>query len=232
MSFVNPVFLLAAMGLGVGTLVDTGEAAGDVGGDYLSFLAPGLLVAVTVQLGAVDATYPVMGAVKWNRTYFAMVATPLRVIDVIVGHLAYIGLRLALTAVVFLVVAAGFGAFESPWAALVAPVGVLAGLAAWAPVAAWSVTVERETSYANLQRYVITPMTLFAGTFFPVDQLPAALRPVAWLTPLWHGTELARWAADGASIGLAPLGHTAYLSAFVAAGVAAGTRTYARRLMP
>lgn len=67
-----------------------------------------------------------------------------------------------------------------------------------APLLAYSATIQSDGAQFNAMfRFVVLPMTLFAGTFFPVDRLPAPVRPLAWASPLWHGTELARGAAFG-----------------------------------
>jgi len=87
-----------------------------------------------------------------------------------------------------------------------------------------------------LFRLVLIPMTLFSGTFFPVDRLPAWVQPVAWVSPLWHGTELARAAALGGAerpwgeAVLPALVHMAVLLAFVAAGSAVAVARFRRRL--
>jgi lipooligosaccharide transport system permease protein len=74
------------------------------------------------------------------------------------------------------------------------------------------------------------PMFLFSGTFFPVDQLPGWLQPIAWLTPLWHAVELCRGATTGSiSLGAA-LGHLAVLAAVTAWGCCWGVRTFRSRL--
>ena len=88
-----PVLFLAAMGLGLGTLVDSSTSGGVEGHSYLVFLAPGLLAATAMQTAVGESTYPVMGAIKWIKTYHAMLATPLGVLDMLVGHLLYIGVR-------------------------------------------------------------------------------------------------------------------------------------------
>jgi lipooligosaccharide transport system permease protein len=76
------------------------------------------------------------------------------------------------------------------------------------------------SAFASYFRFVLIPMTLFAGTFFPVSQLPVWLRPLAWATPLWHGTELARGAALNTLRWWPALGHLAYLLTLLAIGVA------------
>jgi len=198
--------------------------------DYLVFLAPGLLAATAMQTAVTDSTWPVMGAVRWQKTYFAMIATPLRTADVLIGHLLFVGFRLLVTCAAFLAVSAAFGALRSPWALLGLPAGVLTGMAYAVPVSAFAVTRESDTGFATLYRFGVVPMFLFSGTFFPIEQLPALVRPLAYLTPLWHGVELCRDASLGVlSDGPAVL-HVAYLTAWVVVGYVIAARAYARRL--
>ena len=229
-SVLTPLLYLGAMGLGLGTLVDAHGRAGLGGVSYLAFLAPGLLAAAAMQTAVAEATYPVFGSVKWNRTYQAAVSSPLRPSDVFHGHLLFVTMRLTMNSALFLTVAAAFGALHSAWVIAALPVAVLTGLAFAAPVEAWAVTCQKDTSFAVIFRFGLIPLFLFSGTFFPITQLPAWLRPLAYLTPLWHGVSLCR----ALSLGTADLGgaltHVGYLAAIAAAGIAAGNRTYRRRL--
>src|SRR5438067_2823466 len=227
---LQPVLFLAAMGLGLGSLVNRGHATSLGGVTYLVFLAPALLAAAAMQTAAMESTWPVMAAVKWLKTYDAMLATPLRVRDVLFGHLTWIALRVLMTCAVFLAVMAAFGAVKSPEAVLLLPVGVLTGLAFAAPIAAYAVTLERDSGLSALFRFGIIPMFLFSGTFFPVSQLPAALRPVAYITPLWHGVDLSRHLALGRASLLGSLAHVAYLLVWIVVGTAIARVTYRRRL--
>jgi lipooligosaccharide transport system permease protein len=232
-SVLNPVLYLAAMGVGLGRLVDAHGTArlGNVG--YLAFLAPGLLAASAMQGGIEESTYPVLGSVKWRRTYYAAAASPLRPADIFHGHLLFTTMRLAMNAATFLAVMAAFGAIASPWALAALPVAVLTGLAFAAPVEAWAITVTKDTSFAMLFRFGMIPLFLFSGTFFPVTQLPAWIRPLAYATPLWHGVALCRSLSLG-EVGQGNLGaallHVGYLAALAGVSIAAGNRTYRRRL--
>ncbi len=229
-SVLNPLLYLGAMGLGLGTLVDRHGRAGLSGVSYLAFLAPGLLAAAAMQTGVGECTYPVFGSVKWNKTYQAAVSSPLRPSDVFHGHLLFVTLRLTMNSALFMAVAAAFGALRSTWVIAALPVAVLTGLAFAAPIEAWSVTRQKDASFAVIFRFGLIPLFLFSGTFFPITQLPAWIRPVAYATPLWHGVALCR----ALSLGNADLGgalvHVGYLAAVVAAGIAVGDRTYRRRL--
>jgi lipooligosaccharide transport system permease protein len=229
-SVLNPVLYLGAIGIGLGTLVNKHGSAKLGGISYLAFLAPGLLAAAAMETGIGESTYPVLGSVKWRRTYYAAVSTPLRPADLFHGHLLFTTMRLVMNCAVFMVVMVAFGAAKSPWVLAALPVAVLTGLAFAAPIEAWAITVLKDTSFALIFRFGLIPLFLFSGTFFPVSQLPGWAQPIAYATPLWHGVALCRSLSLGtATIGEALL-HIGYLAALTAAGIMAGNRTYARRL--
>jgi lipooligosaccharide transport system permease protein len=229
-SVLNPVLYLSAMGLGLGTLVDK-HGTGHLGGvTYLTFLAPGLLAAAAMQTGIGECTYPVLGSVKWNRTYQAAAASPLRPGDIFHGHQLFVTMRLFMNCAIFLAIMAAFGAAHTPAVILALPAAMLTGLAFATPVEAWAITQNKDSGFAVVFRFILIPLFLFSGTFFPVTQLPAWLRPVAYITPLWHGVALCR----GISLGTLTVGdtflHVGYLAALTVAGLVVGRYTYQRRL--
>jgi lipooligosaccharide transport system permease protein len=232
-SFVQPALFLTAMGLGLGTFVDRAGSGllGDLG--YLQFLAPGLLAAAVMQTGSFEAMFPIMGGLQWNRTFHAMYATPIRPRDIALGNLAWITIRLFLVGTTFGLVIAAFGAVRQPTALLLAvPVAVLTGLAFAVPIAAYSATQRRPDGFATIFRFGITPLFLFSGTFFPIDNLPELLRPIAWLSPLWHGVDLSRAILLG-TVGDAPflaIAHLAVLGTLSVGGALIAFRTFAARL--
>lgn len=227
---LNPVLYLGAMGLGLGTLVDARGTASLGGVSYLTFLAPGLLAAAAMQTAMGESTYPVYGSVKWLKTYQAAIATPLRPADLFHGHLFFTTLRLAMNSAVFLAVMAAFGAVQSPWAIICLPAAVLTGMAFATPIEAYAMTCTKDTSFAMLFRFGIIPLFLFSGTFFPITQLPVYVRPLAYVTPLWHGVALCRSLSLGTAQPGASAIHVGYLAAVTIAGILAGNRTYRRRL--
>ena len=229
-SVLNPLLYLGAMGIGLGTLVDAHGTARLGGLSYLAFLAPGLLAAAAMQAGVEESTYPVLGSVKWRRTYYAATASPLRPADLFHGHLMFTAMRLTMNSAIFLAVMAAFGAIASPWALAALPAAVLTGLAFAAPVEAWAITVTKDASFALIFRFGMIPLFLFSGTFFPITQLPAWLRPLAYLTPLWHGVALCRSLTLGTASAGGALAHVIYLAAVAAVSIAAGNRSYRRRL--
>jgi lipooligosaccharide transport system permease protein len=226
-SFLFPVLYLSAMGLALGSLIK-----GPVQGvRFLDFLAPGLLASTAMQIGGNEAMYPVMAAIKWLRTYFAMLATPLTVIDVLVGHLAWIAVRLLMVTSIYLVIMAAFGTVHSALAILAIPAGVLTGLAFAAPIAAFAAAQQNDTGFTTIYRFGLVPLFLFSGTFFPITQLPGWLQVVAQATPLYHGVALCRGLVLG-HVGLAAAGaHLAYLVALSATGFVVAIGTYRRRLV-
>ncbi len=229
--FLSPLFFLAAMGLGLGSLVDA--SSGGVGQQsYLQFVVPGIVAYQAALLGFGDATYPVLGYIKWNRMYAATLSTPLGVTDVLVGHLTVLAGNLVIATTVFVGVAAFFGSFASWWVLLAVPVGLLTGLAFAVPTFAVSATIETDNVFGILYRFVLTPVLLFSGTFFPLEQMPVWLQPVAWVTPLWHGVVLTRAAAVGAWPGWVGLLHLAVVLAFIGIGWVLAHRAFRRRLLP
>jgi lipooligosaccharide transport system permease protein len=173
-----------------------------------------------------------MAGMKWVRTFHAAAATPLAPRDVFGGWVLWIAARQAMTATAFVVVAAALGAIPSPWGVLAVPAAVLTGLAFGAPLTAFSGGQDSDMSFPLIMRVVVVPMFLFSGTFFPVDQLPEWLLPVAWVSPLWHGVELCRGATTGSLSWWPAVGHTAFLAVWVAVGCWWGVRTFTRRLAP
>lgn len=227
-SLFGPLLYLVAMGAGVGSIVAREEALGGV--SYLAFVAPGIVAATAMQTAAMEASWPVTGAMRWMRVYHAQFAAPLRVEDIFHGHVLWMLSRVAMTSGAMLAATAVLGVAASALAPLALPAAVLTGGALAAPIAAWAVTQESDSMFSVLFRLGITPMFLFSGTFFPVETLPAAARAVAYVTPLWHGADLCRALVLGGATPLRSLGHVAYLGAWTLAGLVAGRRTYARRL--
>lgn len=228
-SVVQPVLFLLALGFGLGSQIQPVAATGGL--PYVVYLAPALLVATSVQIAAFESTYPILSAFKWQQTYLGIAASPITPGQIFFGHLMWVGLRLGVSGAAFLAVAAAFGTLTSAGVVVSLLVSMLAGLAFAAPVAAYSATLRTEgQQFSTLFRIVVMPMTLFAGTFFPVGQLPEWVRPLAWVTPLWHGTELSRGAALGGLPLLDAVGHLAFLLAMLGAGAWFGVRTFTRRL--
>jgi len=230
MSFLSPVLFLAAMGLGLGSLIVRGPVRTVDGVSYLAFIAPGLLAASAMQSAYVETTYPIMAMIQWERTFEGMLATPIAVLDVLAGEVGWLAFRLALGSFAFFFVMLVFGTVHSWLAPLAIVVAVLTGLAFATPVLAWTATQRTDKSFALIGRFLITPLFLLGGVFFPLHQLPQLIQGIAWLTPLAHGVALSRSLSTGVLAPSAAI-HLAVLLVYAAIGIVAARVTLQRRLV-
>jgi lipooligosaccharide transport system permease protein len=230
-SFVLPVLFMLGFGLGVGHFVDAGGRLGQV--RYLDFIVPGQVAAGALNLGFFESAWPVLSRFQWIRTYHAMVAAPLRVVDILGGELLFIVVRLVSASAVFLGIAAVFGAVHSWWTLAVPLVCALLGMAVAAPSHAFAARVDNDSYFMLLIRFMVIPAALFSGVYFPIAALPEVLRWLAYVFPLWHAVDLSRAATlPGAHLSVLVIaGHLAYLSLWVAAGFWLAMRAYRRKLV-
>jgi lipooligosaccharide transport system permease protein len=230
LSFLQPALFLMAMGIGVGSMVDRGDTSLLGGIPFLHFLAPGLLAASCMQTASFESSFPITGKMVWHRNYEAINATPLRIRDMVFGELLWIGARLSTVAGAFALIITVFGIPRSPLAALAIPAAVLTGLAFAAPIMALAATLKSGGSFNGLFRFVITPLFLFSGVFFPIARLPEALQAVAWFTPLFHGVELVRSLVLTSRLDAILLVHVGYLLSLLGVGIAVAIRNFRRKL--
>lgn len=228
-SIVNPLLFLLAIGLGLGKVVGH-HAASLHGVSYLEFFAPGMLVAAAMQNGIVESAFPVSRATARGGSYAVAITSPMAPADIMLGHVMFMTLRIAMSAAAFACIMALLGGARSAWAILAVPAATLTGLAFAAPTAAWAAATADPQAVGKLFKWVVMPLYLFSGTFFPVSQLPFPLRAVAYATPLWHGAQLCRSLSLGTATVGAACGHALYLAGLTAIGLLLARRTYQRRL--
>jgi lipooligosaccharide transport system permease protein len=230
-TLLSPILFLSAMGLALGSFVPGGVAR--FGGvPYIAFLAPGLLAAQAMQTAVLEGSWPLLAGFRWLKTFEGSIATPQTPRDIAIGHLYWLVVRVGIVTGVFVIVALVFGAITLPLAIGAWLAAILTGLAFGMPMAAWTATQPNETSFPVIFRFVITPLFLFSGTFFPIEQLPDVIRPVAWLTPLFHGAALTRSLALGQNLDPVVLAiHAAVLVVLVAGGIFFALRTFQKRLI-
>lgn len=230
-SVLMPVLYVVATGIGLGTLVD--DRTGGIGGvSYLVFVAPGLLASTAVMSFANEMMFPVMGGFKWQKLYFARAATAASAGQVAAGELVAVGIRSLVESGIFWLVLVALGATTPGWSALMIPIAALAGLAMGAPIAAYSATLANEGfQFSMIQRFVLTPMMLFAGTFYPLETMPSYLQWIGWISPMWHGTQLARMVGFGLpQSALEVATHLLFLVTLAAVGIVFTVRNFTRRL--
>ncbi len=192
-SFVTPLFYVVAMGVLLGGFIDGDPEKLEGATSYLAFVVPGLVAAHAMTLAVGETTYPVMGAIKWHKTFYAQLATPLAVRDLVNAFLAFVLFRVGSACAIFMLVLAPFGVFETWWGPILAWLSqVLVGMAFATLVFAYSVRLRSEEGFGLIFRLGVLPLTLFSGAFFPISNLGPFLEWVARLTPLWHGVSLSR----------------------------------------
>jgi lipooligosaccharide transport system permease protein len=228
----TPVMYLFAMGIGLATLVDQNSADAFGGVSYLVFIAPALLASAAIMTAATEFTYPVMDGFKWRRVYYGPHASPLATGQIVNGHIIAIAIRLVVTTTIYFLIVAAFGASPSAAGVVAIPVAVLTGLAFGLPLLAFAAGLEEDKGqFALVMRFVVMPMFLFSGTFFPLDTLPVFLRWIGWISPLWHGAELGRALTYGYPVaGWLAVVHVLFLVALAVLGWRLARGVFARRL--
>jgi lipooligosaccharide transport system permease protein len=228
--FLQPLLYLLGLGVGVGTLVDRNGSQSSLDGlSYVSFVAPGLLATTAIASASMESMWPVLGRFKWDKSYHAQIATPLTPDHLVFGHLSWLVIRMTLTTSAIAIVFSFFGDTRSTGLLIAIPAAVLAGLAMAAPLTAVSVTRDKDSFFAAYQRFVLIPLFLFGGAFYPISQLPNWLQWIMKLTPTWHGVSLCR-AATTHTLSRADLGHLAYLIGWIAIGTTACLATFRKQL--
>ncbi|WP_415855087.1 ABC transporter permease [Sinomonas sp. G460-2] len=228
----NPLLYLFSMGVGLASIVDRNPSAHFGGVGYLAFAAPALLVSSAVMTCANEMMFPVMDGFKWRRIYYGPHVTPLVPGQLAAGHVMAVGVRLLVQCSVFFLIMLAFGAAASPVAWLLIPVGVLAGLAVGTPLMAYAASIQKENfQFSMIQRFIIMPLFLFSGTFYPLETMPTAMQWIGWISPLWHGNQLGRLV----SVGLSEPGwlvavHVLYLAALGVGGIVWARRNYTKRM--
>jgi len=228
--FLQPVLFLTAMGLGIGALLDPNDLSAFGGFEYIDWLGPGLLAAMAMQTATFESTYPIMNKIMWGRNYEAMLSTPLEIRSIVGGELAWSAFRIGTLAAVFLVVLTLFGIPRSPLAVLAIPFTILIGVAFSACLIAFTATQKNDVGFSAIFRFVINPLFLFSGTFFPLTQLPDEIEWIPWLTPLYHGVELVRGSILGTLDPVTAPFHLGYLLLMFGIGVWLADRTLTRRM--
>ena len=231
-SFLTPILYLLAMGVGLGTLVDANLPAGLEGVSYLTFLAPGLLIATAMQTGAGEGSWKVMAGIRWTQTWKARLAAPIGVLSLVLGHMLWGAVRVFMVSAIFAFVMSAFRVaplIES--LASIAP-AMLVGVAMLAATTAFTSRLQEPSGLAMYFRFVVIPMFLFSGVFFPITNLPGWLQPVAVVTPIYHGVELARAITLGTTPAVTWWISVGYLSAWIAVGTILAVTPMRRRLTP
>jgi lipooligosaccharide transport system permease protein len=188
--FAEPVLILLAMGVGLGTYVVLGSS-------YLEFIAPGVLAAYAMFSSASECTYGSFVRMKHQRTFDAIIATPVNIEDVVAGEIFWGATRSLLTTLAILIVIAAFGLVHSFWALLTIPLSVAAGLMFSSIALAVTSVSPSIYTFNYFFTLFITPMFFFSGVFFPLDAFSPTVQKLCWISPLTPVADLARALVSG-----------------------------------
>lgn len=228
----NPVLYLASIGLGIGALVDANLPGGIHGVSYLEFIAPALLATAAIQSTMDETMFPTMDGFVWGKIFHAVGNTALKGRQIAAGVAWAAMIRTLFTVGTYYAVLLAFGAleFSRSW-----PLVLAAIYAGWgfgmAMLAMASFVKQDDGFFAIFGRFVITPMFLFSGTFYPLDILPTYLQAIGWISPLWHATDLGRFLSFDYPVAPWLLAvHVAYLLVLGLVGLRVAGWQYERRL--
>lgn len=221
---LEPLLYLFAFGIGLGSLVKE-VSFGGAEISYLKFIAPGLISTAVMNHGFFETTYASYVRMYFQRTYDAILSTPLMIEDVIFGEVVWGATKAFFAGVIMLIVTFFFGLFSGPGALWILPVSFVAGMA-FAGMGMCFTALVKNIEMFNFPVFLfITPMFLFSGVFFPLTELPSWAQKVAWCLPLTFLVSSVRALTLGhAHAGLLP-------EVFVLLVLAAGSTIFSIALM-
>ena len=229
----NPVLYLLSVGIGIGALVDsTSGADNPIGVPYLTFLAPALLATAAIQAAMDETTFPTMQGFLWDKSFFAMISTQLMARDLVGGIMIASSIRCSFNTLIYAGVLVLFGAVPLTSVPVLVFAAIFAGISfAGVMLAVTSFVKQDDGFYAIVGRFVLTPMFMFSGTFYPLESLPIYLQWVGWISPVWHATNLGRNLSYGLEVAPWLLAvHVIFMGALLVVAMVVATRKFASRL--
>jgi lipooligosaccharide transport system permease protein len=189
---VEPVFILVAMGIGMGAYIGLVE-----GQRYIEFVAPGIIAGYSMFSASFECTYGSFIRMEYQKTHDSIIATPLSVEDVTAGEIFWGATRAFLTGTVMLIIASAFQAVHSPWAMLVPLISFIEGLMFGSIALFYTSIIPYIYSFNYFFSLFITPMFFFSGVFFPLSSFPLIVQKLSWIAPLTPAVILNRAAISG-----------------------------------
>lgn len=232
-SLGNPVLYLFSVGIGIGALVDANGGNSQLGNvSYLTFLAPALLASAALQSFQEEMSFPIMEGFEWDKSFFAMNATPITGRDIVNGLITSSLFKTMITVGIYEGVLLGFGAISLEVALPMFLSALLAGIAFGSVMMAVTSFIKNDDGFfAIVGRFIVAPMIMFSGTYYPLDSMPFYLQWVGWISPLWHGTDLGRVISYGSpQQGWIVASHWVYLALWVVVGLGLAYRQVSKRL--
>ena len=221
----EPIIILLAMGLGLGTYVGLVD-----GQSYIEFVAPGIIAGYAMFSASFECTYGTFIRMEYQRTYDAIIVTPLSIEDITAGEIFWGATRSLLTGSLILAIAAAFQLVHSPWALLILPVSFLAGIMFSAIAVLYSSLAPSIYSFNYYFSLFITPVFFFSGVFFPLSSFPEIVQRLSWIAPLTPVVQLNRALING-TLTTDLLLALAYIIGLAIAFFAISLKTMRRRLI-
>ena len=186
-TMAEPILFFVAMGYGLGRFVE------DIGGQpYVAFIAPGLVASTAMYTAAFETTFGSFTRMVEQRTYEAIVMTPISIGQVVAGDIAWAATKSTFAAVMIVAIMGFLGLLESSWAAGMLPLAFVVGMMFGAMGMAWTAISPTYTFFNYFFTLFIGLMFLFGGVFFPIEGLPEWAVWAAWCLPLTHAVILMR----------------------------------------
>ena len=226
--FLEPVFYLFSIGVGVGKLIESFDVNGHAI-PYAEFVAPGMLAASAMNGAILDSTFNMFFKLKFQKLFDQMLATPMTTTNIAVGELSWCLLRSGLYSAGFLVVMVAMGLTHSWLAVLALPAALLIGFAV-AAVGMALTSFMRSWQDFEFITLATMPMFLFSATFFPLEAYPTVLQWVVECTPLYRGVVLCRELTTGA-VTWASLASVVYLAVMGVIGLVVARRRLDKLLL-
>jgi lipooligosaccharide transport system permease protein len=224
-NIADPLLYMLALGYGIGAFVPSID-----GMPYIAFLGTGMVCQSAMFTASFEGMYSAFSRMFVQRTWDAIVNAPLALDDVVLAEWIWCASKAVVSTSAILVVIALLGYVHSPLALGIVPLGFLVGLTFGAFGLVMNALAPGYDFFTYFFTLVLTPMLLLSGVFFPVEQMPAALRAVSELLPLKHGIDIARPLLAG-RIPDALLLHVAVLLAYAAVGFYVALALTRRRLL-
>ena len=229
----NPLLYLLSVGIGIGALVDnTVGADNPIGVPYLTFLAPALLATAAIQAAMDETTFPTMQGFIWDKSFFSMISTQLTARDIVGGIMIASSIRCSFNTLIYAGVLVLFGAIPIASVPVLVFAAIFAGISFAAVMLAVTSFVKNDDGFfAIIGRFVLTPMFMFSGTFYPLESLPIYLQWVGWISPVWHSTNLGRNLSYGLEVAPWLLAvHVIFMAGLLLLAMFVATRKFGSRL--
>jgi len=189
---LEPIIILVAMGLGLGAYVGLVD-----GQKYIEFIAPGVIASYAMFSASFECTYGSYVRMEYQKTYDAIIATPLSVEDVTAGEIFWGATRSFMTGTVILAIAVAFQLVPSPWALIIPVLAFLEGMMFASIAILFTSIVPAIYSFNYYFTLFITPMFFFSGVFFPLSSFPPIVQTLSWIAPLTPVVQLTRALTNG-----------------------------------